>query len=253
MQCRCAKFDFFATDLMMRSLLSVSNKSLQKERKIQILEALHNCLLIKPYKDISTRDIANQANVNQGILYYFFKDKEDILIQYVLDGYVKRFVDWLGQIVIDDRTESALLEEASEFLRKEILFNREISIIFIELWSLAGSNSRVKEKLKSVYRQWEEIMTAVMVQYGVEEGMAQKLSRSIISFDEGIAVCLVVMEKDVEELRETLNWFKDRVISDIHKFRTVRENPQEERRTSSEEKMVKKGVQSKESRKGSGR
>jgi len=202
----------------------MSNKSLQKERKIQILEGLHSCLLIKPYKDISTRDIATRANVNQGILYYFFKGKEDILLQYIdyiLDGYVKRFVDWLGQIVINDQTKSALLEEASEFLRKEILFNRDISIVFIELWSLAGSNARVKAKLKSVYRQWEEIMTAVMVQYGVEESMAQKLSRSIISFDEGIAVCLVVMEKDVEELRETLDWFKNRVISDIHTFRKI--------------------------------
>jgi AcrR family transcriptional regulator len=199
------------------------NKSMQKERKVQILEALHNCLLTKPYKDISTRDVATMANVNQGILYYFFKDKEDILIQYidyVLDGYVKRFVDWLGQIPITDQTESALLEEASEFLRKEILFNREISTIFIELWSLAGSNARVKDKLKSVYRQWEEIMTVVMIQYGLENSMAQKLSRSIISFDVGIAVCLVVMDKDIEELRGTLDWFKNRVISDIQKHRT---------------------------------
>jgi len=208
------------------------NKSMQKERKVQILEALHNCLLTKPYKDISTRDIATMANVNQGILYYFFKDKEDILIQYidyVLDSYVKRFVDWLGQMPINNQTESTLLEEASEFLRREILFNREISIIFIELWSLAGSNARVKAKLKSVYRQWEEIMTAVMVQYGVETGMAQKLSRSIISFDVGIAICLVVMDKDIEELRDTLDWFKNQVISDIRKFRTSRKNPPKER------------------------
>jgi AcrR family transcriptional regulator len=212
----------------MWSGLVMPKKSLQKERKIQVLEALHTCLLTKPYKDISTRDIATAAHLNQGSLYYFFKDKEDILLQYidhVLDRYVQRFVDWLGRLSIDYRTASGLLEEASDFLRREILFNRDISLIFIELWSLSGSNARVKAKLQSVYRQWEEIMTSVMVQYGVDKGVARKLSRGIISFDEGIAVCLVVMEKDVEELKDILDWFKYKVIADIEASKKSRKTP----------------------------
>jgi len=196
----------------------VPKKSMQKERKTQIFEALHSCLLTKSYRGISTRELAAIAQVNQGILYYFFKDKEDILLQYIdylLEGYEKRFLDWVSHKAVSGQSDPALLQEAHEFITKEITLNREISIIFIELWSIAGSNARVKERLNTLYRQWEDLMTIFLVQYGLEKGIAKKISSGIIAFCEGIAVCLAVMEKDIREIRGIVDWFKDQVVRDV--------------------------------------
>ena len=199
-------------------------KSVEKERKAQIFEAFHNCLLNKSYKNVSTRALAAMAQVNQGMLYYFFKDKEDILLQYIdylLEGYERRFTDWVGQKAVSPQSDTVILEEAHEFITREISLNREIAVVFVELWSIAGSNDKVKKRLNKLYSQWEELMVVFLTSYGLKADAAKKISAGIIAFCEGIAVCLVVMEKDEKEIRGILDWFKDSVIHDIEKHKAA--------------------------------
>lgn len=197
-------------------------KSVEKERKAQIFEAFHNCLLNKSYKNVSTRALAAMAHVNQGMLYYFFKDKEDILLQYidyVLERYESRFAEWVSQRLLTPLSGNEVLDEAHEFITREISLNREIAVVFVELWSIAGSNDKVKNRLNKLYRQWDDLMVGFLIQYGLKVDAAKKISAGIIAFCEGIAVCLVVMEKDEKEIRSTLDWFKERVVEDIEKHR----------------------------------
>ena len=61
----------------------MGRKNIQQERRLQIIKALNRCLLKKPYRDTTIKDIALEAGVNHGMLHYYFKDKEEILLNFV--------------------------------------------------------------------------------------------------------------------------------------------------------------------------
>lgn len=48
-------------------------------RRIEIMDAALNLFVKKGYLKTTTQDIIEQANISRGLLYYHFKDKEDLL------------------------------------------------------------------------------------------------------------------------------------------------------------------------------
>ena len=61
----------------------MGRKPVRDERRKQILEAVHTCLLEKPFHKTSIKDIAQKAGLNHGALHYYFKNKEDLLLEYI--------------------------------------------------------------------------------------------------------------------------------------------------------------------------
>ena len=81
----------------------MTKKIVREERRSQILEALHRCLLKKPIHQTSIKDIAGQAGMNPGMLHYYFNSKEDILlhyIDYVMDVYSKSSTEMITSVDI---------------------------------------------------------------------------------------------------------------------------------------------------------
>lgn len=59
----------------------------------KIMEATYKLLFYKGFSDVSLDDIKKEANVGSGTIYYYFKDKYE-LIQLVIDRYVlQNFMD----------------------------------------------------------------------------------------------------------------------------------------------------------------
>ena len=78
----------------------MGRKSGQEEKRTRILEALHACLLEKPFDRTSIKDIARAAGVNHGLLHYYFRSKEDILLHYidhVIARYKAMFEKWQAE------------------------------------------------------------------------------------------------------------------------------------------------------------
>jgi AcrR family transcriptional regulator len=71
----------------------MGRKPVRDERRKQILEAVHECLLEKPFHKTSIKDIARKAGLNHGALHYYFKGKEEILLEYI--DYSKKKFDSL--------------------------------------------------------------------------------------------------------------------------------------------------------------
>ncbi|MGD0277963.1 MAG: TetR/AcrR family transcriptional regulator [Smithella sp.] len=68
--------------------------SVKEKRRLQIIEALNDCLITTSFSKTSIKDIARKANVNHGVLHYYFKNKEDILLNYIdfiIDKYLAIF------------------------------------------------------------------------------------------------------------------------------------------------------------------
>ncbi len=189
----------------------MSRKSVQLERRQQILEALHQCLLKKPFDQTSIKDIAMEAGINHGMLHYYFKSKEDILINYIdyiIHMYRSMFNDWLETKHQSAIPPEHLILSGFDFMYERITLNADISKIFIEIWEISNYNEIVREKLRIAYKQWiETVASLIEAQVGDKE-TAHVLSTSLVALLEGLSMFSVVFDRNDFPLESILEKFK---------------------------------------------
>jgi len=182
-------------------------KSVQEERRLQILSALNECLMKKPFHKISNMDIAKSAGVNHGVLYYYFKSKEDILLNYI-DYTIRKnkdsFVEWLKKNTKKEESAGSLSLKALNYMIKEISMNRNLSKVFIEIWAIANYNSKVKKMMQSLYNEWENTISGVIEEIGYSSEEAVKISLALIAFFEGISLFTIIRNEKSKQIDEIL-------------------------------------------------
>lgn len=187
-------------------------KSVRRAREHQIFKALHSCLATRSFNEISTRELAKMADINHGMLYYFFKDKKDILlhyIDYIFESFASHFQKWLSDHLKQATVGPKFIDEVHEYITTYITLNKEISMIFLELWNIGRRDEAVKAKLKHLYAQWDAIISALLIDFGVNIDTAKKMSNALIAFCEGTVIFVVLIDKDEAEIKAMLDWYKD--------------------------------------------
>jgi len=196
----------------------MTRKSVQQERRRQIMEALHKCLLKKPFDQTSIKDIAASAKINHGMLHYYFKSKDDILlnyIEYVIERYKTLFEDWIDSKRDSFGSSKDILRASFNFMYQKITLNRDLSKIFIEIWEIAIYNRKVKEKLQKAYSEWIETVTLIIREVTMDEGTSARLSVGLVAFLEGVSLLSVILDKDEMETQLLLKDFEERVLKMI--------------------------------------
>jgi len=61
----------------------MANGELHERRYEQVTEAAARCIVEKGLAKMSVKDIARAAHVSTGVIYYYFKNKEDLLLQVI--------------------------------------------------------------------------------------------------------------------------------------------------------------------------
>jgi AcrR family transcriptional regulator len=170
---------------------------MQTERRKQILEALHKCLLKKPFNKTSIKDIALAAKINHGMLHYYFRNKEDILlnyIEYVINFYKSLFDEWLQSEGLSYSSSKNFIRGAFDFMFQRITLNRDMAKIYIEIWEIAIYNEKVKSKLRKAYSEWIEIVKQTILEPIKDENTASRISTALVAFLEGISLFLIILD-----------------------------------------------------------
>lgn len=185
------------------------------------MEALHGCLLKKPFDRTSIKEIAAAAGMNHGMLHYYFKNKEDILlnyIEYVIEQYQSLFNDWMRSKGSTMKTPEAFLRASFDFMSDKITLNRDLSKIFVEIWEIAIYNEKVREKLRKAYAEWIGTVDRIILEASPNDAASFRLSVGIIAFLEGISLFSVILEKETVEAEVLLKEFQEHFL----KFLKVR-------------------------------
>jgi len=164
---------------------------IRNERRLQILQALHQCLLEKPFYQTSIKDIARKAKVNHGLLHYYFENKEDILIQYIeytFDHYFKLFETRFAARFKDVEIDITAFEKQYRWMMNEIAFNKESAIIFTEIWALSLYNPKIMDKLRNHYQHWQERIFSLAGNFVKDDVTARRMSLTLIAFSEGMSL-----------------------------------------------------------------
>jgi AcrR family transcriptional regulator len=185
------------------------------DKKNQILEALNQCLQTKPFDQTTIKDIAQAAGINHGLLHYYYKNKEDILvhyIDYVIDHYRTMFNDWLTQKEGEGVIGRELIESFFQFMNEKITLNRPLSKAFIEIWEIAVYKPAVKAKLQRAYKEWVEILTDMLDRVLHDTDASRRIGFSIVAFLEGMALFSIILDPKKTEFKKILAGFQEKIV-----------------------------------------
>ncbi|MFZ5570446.1 MAG: TetR/AcrR family transcriptional regulator [Thermodesulfobacteriota bacterium] len=188
------------------------------DKKTRILQALDRCLRKKPFDRTSIKDIAETAGVNHGLLHYYFKSKEDILIQYIdyiLEYYKSTFNEWLASKQTEGGSAQKLLEEFFQFMNEKITLNKNLSTVFIEIWEIALYNRKVRSRLQRTYQAWIDVLTDMLTPLTQDTAGARRSGIATVAFLEGMALFSVILQQETAGLKGALEEFQRKIIAAV--------------------------------------
>jgi len=190
----------------------------QEDKKNLILNALHQCLQEKPFDKTSIKDIARAAGVNHGLLHYYFKNKEEMLIryiEYVIDYNKSLFMDWLTDKQTHPIGEKELIEDFFKFMNSRITLDKKLSKVFIEIWEIAAYNPDIKAILQQAYKEWINTLAEMLNTLIKNPAAAKQISAATVAFHEGMALFSIIMEPDAFDFRQVLLGFQKKIIESL--------------------------------------
>lgn len=98
-------------------------------RRAEIMDAAMLLFMEKGYANTTTQDIVDKVNISRGLLYYHFKNKEDILYCLV-ERYSEKLLSDIHVIVYDDKTA---IEKIRAFIEATIISTDNVSAEGTEL------------------------------------------------------------------------------------------------------------------------
>lgn len=194
--------------------------SVKEKRRLQILEALNDCLTTTSFSKTTIKDIAQKAGVNHGVLHYYFRNKEDILLNYIdfiIRRYLAIFAKWISAAGSKYPRQKVFIEESLLFMNRRVTLDRNISRIFIEIWEISLYNEKVRRKLQHMYGVWEQTVTDEFAKIIMDKKAAKKLSIAMIAFFEGVSLFSVIFDEKEHEWKAVLSHFNKQVLKTFFK------------------------------------
>ena len=99
-------------------------------RRAEIMDAAMLLFMVKGYANTTTQDIVDKVNISRGLLYYHFKNKEDILYCLV-ERYSEKLLRDIHVIVNDD--DKTAIEKIRAFIDATIISTDNVSAEGTEL------------------------------------------------------------------------------------------------------------------------
>lgn len=135
------------------------------EKKNKILRTGYDVFAEKGYYGTNTAEIAKRAGVSIGIVYGYFADKRDILLN-VLDLYLQKISEPIMGI-LKDATQLSLPQTIEQIVRQTVQVHRDNANMHKMLHSLAATDESVNERFLSTQDHATEKFTKRLTELGV--------------------------------------------------------------------------------------
>ena len=163
----------------MGEIIREPKQSRSIETKKRIVEAGYELFALKGYFNTNTAEIAKHAGVSTGIVYGYFHDKRDILLD-VLDIYVAKVFQPVFDI-LDGLTNPVEFNELIvKFLDYAVDVHKNNASIHEALHSLVPVDEAVRERFSELEQSMTEHTVASLKQCGVNvDGLTERVHITI--------------------------------------------------------------------------
>ena len=151
------------------------------EKKKNIIRAGYELFAEKGYFNTNTAEIAKAAGVSTGIVYRYFKDKHDILLEGIRLYADSIFFPTLNNI--DDEFQKTNLKEFFRSMINEFIENHKLSLVaHEEIMAMVHSDREIAE----FYHQYELNSTKNIVEFLQNKGINKKNLTEVVHISMGL-------------------------------------------------------------------
>lgn len=183
----------------------------EEERKEQILRAALTIATRERLEGLSTRRVASEAGLSNGLVFFHFKTKDALLVA---------LLDWLLEETAVPEIDADLLRIPSaldrllELLRREIarlLVERSRVELFFDYWVMGTRHPEIRQRIRGALERYRALLRPMAEEIVAEAPerfpgvSAEGLAAVVVGFIEGCAVQAVIDPDnfDVEQFMAT--------------------------------------------------
>jgi len=149
-----------------------------------LLDAAERLLVEVGYAGITTRRLAAEASVNQGLVHYYYGSLENLLVQ-VLERFTARMIERQRAMYA---AEMPFIEKWRTAMRY-LVADSDYQKVWWELQALAWNRPELREHVARVDDEWRAVLTEAFAEpherYGVELPL-EALVSLVITFNAGV-------------------------------------------------------------------
>lgn len=146
-------------------------KKERDQRKHDILKVARKLFLQKRFSDVTVSQIAQKAALSKGAIYLYFRSKEELYTQILLDD-IEKFHDRVTNIFMEERPASVIIADFADFYTNFFLAERELFRILINFMVHMNNVNFTVEMNEKVIHETNKTVSIIerILQYGVQQG-----------------------------------------------------------------------------------
>ena len=186
-------------------------------RRAQLTAAAYKVVAQKGYNDFTIKDIAEEAGLSTGLVHYYFKNKEDLLLKLLkemnanLRDSLKKA---LGELSEPRDKLVAFCDEAFALVEKE----KAYFYVIIDFWAQINHDARIRQANVRLFQSYRDEIAAILHE-GVARGVflvddVKLTSVIIIALIQGTIIQYAI-DSEGFNYREIKEQIKEQILSKI--------------------------------------
>ncbi|HMB20583.1 MAG TPA: TetR/AcrR family transcriptional regulator [Spirochaetota bacterium] len=137
-------------------------------RRSQLTKAAYQVVSKKGYYNFTIKDIANEAGLSTGLVHYYFKDKQDLLLTLLkeINSNVRHLLDMEIRESSDPRDKlDIFITQAFNIVERE----QSYFYVLLDFWTQLNHNERMRNAIRKLYESYRSVCSGILSE-GVEAG-----------------------------------------------------------------------------------
>lgn len=164
-------------------------------RRGQLTRAAYKVVGQKGYYEFTVRDIAKEAGLSTGLVHYYFKNKEDLLLNLLKEINRNMTIILNRNISTSEDPQERLnifMRQAFDLVKNE----KDYFYIVIDFWTQVNKNERMKRANIKLFKSYRDEISKILKE-GVDKGVFTKMdvdytAAVIISIIQGLIIQYVI-------------------------------------------------------------
>lgn len=188
-------------------------------RRNQLTRAAYKVVSRKGYYNFTVRDIAKEAGLSTGLVHYYFKNKDDLLVS-VLRVMNENLRSYLAKALeqIEDPKEKIIIfmDEAFHLVERE----KEYFHVLIDFWTQINHNERMRKANIKLYQSYRA-ECAKIIQEGIGKNVfnnvdVQYTATMIVAFIQGLIIQYII-DNEAFDYTEYSKKMKSQIVDNLMK------------------------------------
>ncbi len=164
-------------------------------RRSQLIKAAYKVVSRKGFYNFTIRDIAKEANLSNGLVHYYFKNKQDLLLSLLkeINNNIKKYLNRAIKDLDDPEEKLKIfISHAFDLVKNE----KDYFPVVFDFWTQINRSERMKKANIKLFQSYRDECSKILEE-GIEKGVFKKLDVKyttvlIISLIQGLIVQSVI-------------------------------------------------------------